>query len=166
MAGPSKLPTAAIVGVAIAGAIVVNALVARRTERRHPPRGQFIDVRGVRLHYIDRGSGTPIVLLHGNAAMADDFQISGLIQTFSRDHRVIAFDRPGFGYSERPRGTVWTASTQAGLLAAALRQLGAPRPVLVGHSWGTLVALSMALEHRVGTRPGSPLRVLLSGPAT
>lgn len=156
---PAKLRTASIVGGAIAAGVLVNALIARRTERRHPPTGQFIEMRGVRLHYIDRGSGTPIVLLHGNGAMADDFQISGLIETFSRDHRVIAFDRPGFGYSERPRGTVWTASAQAALLAAALHKLGVRRPVLVAHSWGTLVALSMALEHKVAARA----LVLLSG---
>ena len=66
----------------------------------------------------------------------------------SDHHRVISFDRPGCGHSERPRGKLWTAAQQAELLFEAMVELGIHRPVLVGHSWGTLVALSMAQHHR------------------
>ena len=71
---------------------------------------------------------------------------SGIIDALAADHRVIAFDRPGFGYSERPRGRIWTPAAQAALLRQALDRLGAARPVIVGHSWGTMVALEMALR--------------------
>jgi pimeloyl-ACP methyl ester carboxylesterase len=64
---------------------------------------------------------------------------------------VIIFDRPGFGYSERPRGRSWTAAQQAELLHKALRQLGIERPVVVGHSWGTIVALELATNHQADT---------------
>jgi pimeloyl-ACP methyl ester carboxylesterase len=74
-------------------------------------------------------------------------------------HRVIVFDRPGFGHSERPRGRAWTATQQAELLHDALGQLGVERPVVVGHSWGTIVALSMAVRHPADTAG----LVLLSG---
>jgi pimeloyl-ACP methyl ester carboxylesterase len=60
--------------------------------------------------------------------------------------RVIAFDRPGFGYSERPRERSWTPAVQANLLRRACRRLGVERPVVVGHSWATLVALAWALQ--------------------
>jgi pimeloyl-ACP methyl ester carboxylesterase len=60
---------------------------------------------------------------------------------------VIAFDRPGFGYSDRPRSTVWTPSAQADLIARAMSQIGVRDAIVVGHSWGTLVALAMALDH-------------------
>lgn len=156
----SSRATKALLATAALGAIAVaNHLVARRTEARHPPTGAFIEVDGVRLHYIERGGGTPIVLLHGNGAMAEDFIVSGILDDLARDHRVIAFDRPGFGYSQRPRGTVWTAKAQGELLHKALYQMGVHRPVVVGHSWGTLVALSMALHHRTDTAA----LVLLSG---
>lgn len=62
------------------------------------------------------------------------------------NHRVIAFDRPGFGYSERPRGKLWTPAAQGQLIAAALEQLGVQQTVLLAHSWGTLVGLSMAIQ--------------------
>lgn len=56
----------------------------------------------MRLHYIDRGAGRPVVLLHGNGATTEDYAISGVLDLAARNHRVIAFDRPGFGHSERP----------------------------------------------------------------
>lgn len=119
----------------------------RQAEERNPPTGNFVEVDGVRLHYEDRGQGQPIVILHGNGAMAKEMDISGLVDLAAGKHRVIVFDRPGYGYSERPRSTTWDPVAQAQLLHRALRQLGIDKPVVVGHSWGTLVAIAMALEH-------------------
>lgn len=107
-----------------------------------------MEVDGVRLHYSDRGKGSPIVLIHGNAVTGDDWNTSGVAERLLANHRVIIFDRPGFGYSERPRGHLWTAAQQAELLHKALRQLGVERPVVVGHSWGTIVALALAQNHQ------------------
>jgi pimeloyl-ACP methyl ester carboxylesterase len=127
-----------------AAALVVRARV-RRVEREHPPTGRFIDVDGVRLHYVERGRGEAIVLLHGNGTMALDFVLAGTLDAAAqRGYRAIAFDRPGFGYSTRPAGRRWTPQAQADLLAAALRRLGIERVTVLGHSWGTLVALAMA----------------------
>ena len=53
----------------------------------------------------------------------------------------------GYGYSDRPAGKLWTAPAQAQLLRRAFAELGLERPVVVGHSWGTLVALALALDH-------------------
>jgi pimeloyl-ACP methyl ester carboxylesterase len=144
---------------ALAGLALGNHLMARRTERRHTPRGAFLEVDGVRLHYSDRGEGSPVVLIHGNAVTGDDWDTSGVAEQLLRSHRVIIFDRPGFGYSERPRGHLWTAAQQAELLHKALTQLGVERPVVVGHSWGTIVALALAQHHRVDVAA----LVLLSG---
>lgn len=133
-------------GAALAGAAVFNAVGTRRAEAANPPAGQFIDVDGVRLHYVDRGEGPPVLLLHGNGVTLQDFEASGVLNLAAADHRVIAFDRPGFGHSERPRMTAWTPKAQAGLIARALAQLGVGKAIVVGHSWGTLVALAMALD--------------------
>jgi pimeloyl-ACP methyl ester carboxylesterase len=89
----------------------------------------------------------------------DDWNTSGVAELLLRSYRVIIFDRPGFGYSERPRGQLWTAAQQAELLYKALRQLGVERPVVVGHSWGTIVALALAERHRADVAG----LVLLSG---
>jgi pimeloyl-ACP methyl ester carboxylesterase len=134
--------------VALGSLALANHAIARRSERKHPPEGSFLVVDGVRLHYSDRGTGTPVVLIHGNAVTGDDWNTSGVAELLLHTHRVIIFDRPGFGYSERPRGRLWTAAQQAELLHKALLQLGAERPVVVGHSWGTLVALALAVRHQ------------------
>jgi pimeloyl-ACP methyl ester carboxylesterase len=134
--------------VALGSLAVANQAIARRAERKHPPEGSFLVVDGVRLHYSDRGVGSPVVLIHGNAVTGDDWNTSGVAELLLHTHRVIIFDRPGFGYSERPRGRLWTAAEQAELLHKALLQLGAARPVVVGHSWGTLVALALAVRHQ------------------
>src|SRR5947209_6502562 len=107
---------------------VTNHVLAGRTERRHPPTGSFMEVDGVRLHYSDRGEGPPVLLLHGNAVTGDDYDTSGVVERLMANYRVVVFDRPGFGYSERPRWRFWTAAAQADLLHKAVTQLGIERP--------------------------------------
>jgi pimeloyl-ACP methyl ester carboxylesterase len=131
-----------------------------RCEEDGPPVDDFVSIDGMRLHYFERGRGTPVVLLHGNGSMIADFLSSGITERIAAaGHRVIAFDRPGFGYSERPRGRRWGPSEQARLLFGAFARLGIERPIVVGHSWGALVALALALE---GSEKVAGL-VLLSG---
>ena len=111
-----------------------------------PSAFHFVTVDGTRLRYLDRGHGTPVLLLHGNGSTIEDFVSSGIMDDAETGYRFIAFDRPGFGLSERPRGRAWTPSEQARLLLRALVHLEIERPIVIGHSWGALVALAMALE--------------------
>ncbi len=117
-----------------------------RAERAHRPLGRFINVDGVRLHYLDEGDGPPLVLLHGLGSMVEDFVLSGLVREASKRYRVIALDRPGYGHSERPRRMCFGAAAQAELVRKALHRLEVQRPIVLGHSWGTLVAVALALE--------------------
>ncbi|WP_084540026.1 alpha/beta fold hydrolase [Azorhizobium doebereinerae] len=123
-----------------------NAYLGVAAERDHPPTGRFLTFGGVKLHYVEEGEGEALVLLHGNGASVEDFQASGLVGLAARRYHVIAFDRPGFGYSTRPAGTQWTPAMQATLFRAALARLGVRRAIVVGHSWGALVAATMALQ--------------------
>jgi pimeloyl-ACP methyl ester carboxylesterase len=84
--------------------------------------------------------------------MLQDFLASGLVDRLVERYRVIAFDRPGFGYSRRPRDRLWTARAQAALIKQALVQIGVEQPVVLGHSWGALVALGMAAENAADLR--------------
>lgn len=132
---------------ALAATAVWNTHQARKAEREHPPRGRFVTVDGIRLHYLEKGAGRPLVLVHGNVVTAEDFALSGLLDLAAeRGYRVIAFDRPGFGYSDRPLGAILTPVRQADLLEQAFAKLAVERPVVIGHSWGTLVALAVALR--------------------
>ena len=161
------LPTAPRRSLVVAGAtltalVSTAAWVAQRAQSarsQNPPAGNVVNVDDTQVHYLERGHGTPLVLLHGNTLRLEDFVASGLIERLARHYRVLAFDRPGFGYSERPRNRLWTAAAQAALLREALLQLGVERPIVLGHSWGTLVALELALISSVDVRR----LVLISG---
>ena len=144
----SRTQTAIHVAVALVGAALIVRDTARQAERRNPPIGNFVEACGGRLHYLQAGTGEPaVVFIHGNGSMVEEFAASSLLDLVAQHHRVIVFDRPGFGHSLRPRGRTWTAPDQAGILLEACTNLGIERPIIVGHSWGTLVALAMALNH-------------------
>ena len=136
----------ALVG-ALALSAVGNLLLAQQAKRRNPPIGKFMTVNGVRLHYVERGEGEPIVMLHGNGSMIQDFEASGIIDLAAEKYRVIVFDRLGFGHTDRPSGTIWTPEAQADLLQAALARLDISGALVLGHSWGASVAVALALRH-------------------
>jgi pimeloyl-ACP methyl ester carboxylesterase len=137
--------------LATAATLAASALYAklrtRQAERDNPPEGEFIDIDRVRLHYIDRGQGPAVVLVHGNGSMIKDFELSGIVDKLAETNRVIVFDRPGYGHSDRPDFRNFDPRSQAALLRRALLRLHVEDPVVVGHSWGTLVALWMGVMH-------------------
>jgi pimeloyl-ACP methyl ester carboxylesterase len=148
-----------IAALLLAGMAAWVRLKARTAEARHPPRGRFVDVDGSPVHLIEAGAGPPVILVHGNGAMADDWIASGIVSRLASRYRVIVPDRPGSGHTPRPRRGLWTAHAQAAWLAALCRRLDLERPLVVGHSFGSEVAVALAVEH-----PGSVGGlVLLSG---
>ena len=143
---PRTLAAAAL--FALGGALLVlgTRLGTARGEAAFPPEGRFILVDGVRLHYVDDGpaAAPPVVLIHGNPGFLTDFDPARAALRRA-GYRVVAFDRPGHGYSARPHPGRYTVEAQARLLHDLLARLGVARPVLVGHSWGTTLALVYAL---------------------
>jgi pimeloyl-ACP methyl ester carboxylesterase len=144
----TNVPLGVSVTLGIMAAMALyNVYRTKQSERQHPPRGRFVRIDGVRLHYLEAGSGPTIILLHGNVVSAEDFEVSGVLDLLADRYRVIAFDRPGFGYSDRPHGAMWSPAAQADLLRRAWTALGIDRPIVVGHSWGAMVALALAFNH-------------------
>ena len=88
------------------------------------------------------GEGMPVVLLHGFASSLETW--SGLAPKLAREHRVIALDLKGFGWTDRPEGD-YSPAAQAQLVRDLLRQRGVERASVVAHSWGSSVALALAL---------------------
>lgn len=144
-AGRWLVPTLLGSAAALGASALYTAAKTREAERKTPPIGEFLTVDGVRLHYIERGRGEPLVLIHGNGMMIQDFLVSGIVDDLAKRYRVIIIDRPGYGYSDRPRG-LWTPRAHATLYQKALQQLGVTRAVVLGHSWGALVAVALALQ--------------------
>ncbi len=116
----------------------------RAAEAEYPPAGQFVEIDGTRVHYVEAGTGPTVVLIHGASGNVNDWTFD-MIDRLSDRYRVIAFDRPGLGYTDMI-GRNAQAADQARLLADAAAVLGAGRPIIVGHSYGGAVALAWALE--------------------
>jgi pimeloyl-ACP methyl ester carboxylesterase len=114
-----------------------------------------VDVDGARIAYTAAGSGPPLVLLHG--APCDKRTWQWIIPDLSRDHTVVAWDAPGFGESSDIDDS-WRAPQFADALAAFVAAVGVERPHVVGHSFGTMVALSLFQRH-----PAVPASLVLIG---
>jgi pimeloyl-ACP methyl ester carboxylesterase len=119
---------------------------------------KFVTVEGTRLHFVIKGAGRPVVLIHGNPGSGQDW--ARLYGPLAAHHKVIAFDRPGHGDSQRPKDGDATVEVQARLLHDALKQLHIERPIIVGHSWGGALALVYAI-----TYPKEVAGVVLVAPA-
>ena len=80
-----------VAATALLGLAAINRTRSRKAEIDNPAVGSFVTVAGGRLHYTDEGSGTPVMLLHGNGVMLQDFAASGVTDLASARYRVIAF---------------------------------------------------------------------------
>lgn len=121
-------------------------------EAQHPPASDFITVNGINVHYKIIGQGPDLVLLHGASGNLNDFTL-GFADRLADRYRVIMFDRPGLGWTDRlpGHGGAWNAREetpmkQAALLQAAADQLGVTTPIVLGHSFGGIVALAWGLS--------------------
>lgn len=117
----------------------------RQAERHFPPEGDFVTVGGKRVHYVTRGDGPDVVLIHGMSGNLRDMTFS-LVDALAGRYRVTAFDRPGMGYTDTLHDGGETLAEQAALLSGAARALGLERPVVMGQSYGGSVALAWAVE--------------------
>lgn len=113
-------------------------------EAAYPPTGQIIEVDGKRIHAHVQGSGPDLVLIHGASGNTRDFTFA-LVDRLAADYRVIAFDRPGLGWSDSLGPDGISPMMQAALLQKAADRLGVRRPVVLGHSYGGAVAMAWGL---------------------
>ena len=116
-----------------------------RAEAAFPPQGEFLQVKGHRVHALTMGQGPDLVLIHGASGNIRDMTHS-LAPRLAKRYRVTIFDRPGLGYTDRINTTGATVRQQAELLADAARQLGIENPIVMGHSYGGAVALAWAVH--------------------
>jgi pimeloyl-ACP methyl ester carboxylesterase len=143
-----------------AGLILFTAVVGYTVARLMPPRGTFIQVAGERIHWLEKGQGPPLLLIHGLCGQMGNFTHS-LVERLASSHRVIVFDRPGSGHSSRAADSDGSLAKQAALVAELIRALGLGQPAVVGHSLGGAIGLMLALNH-----PGSVRTLALVAPLT
>jgi pimeloyl-ACP methyl ester carboxylesterase len=124
----------------------VTQLASRWIEGRIPRDGAVLTIDGTDMHYLDRGQGRPIVLIHGLSGQMRNFA-TGLVDQLAANHRVVLIDRPGSGYSAPLADGTNTLAGQAEVIAGLIETLDLDAPLIVGHSLGGAVALTLALDH-------------------
>jgi pimeloyl-ACP methyl ester carboxylesterase len=113
-----------------------------------PPRGRPVGVGGAEVNVVEIGEGSPIVLVHGLPSSVSDWAtLPGALA--ARGHRVIVYDRVGFGHASRPDPSPgrYTLESNARELGALMDALGVPRAALVGWSYGGGIVQVFAREH-------------------
>lgn len=105
---------------------------------------KFIEVDGIKLHYQEKGSGTPLVLIHGYGSSVYTWR--NIFEPLSEHFRVIAIDLKGFGFSEKPDGD-YTRREQAVLVQKFLDKLKIEKAWFAGSSMGGEVSLNVALQN-------------------
>lgn len=120
----------------------------------YPFESRYLDVGVGRMHYVDEGSGPPVLMVHGTPTWS--FLYRSLIRDLSRDHRVIAPDHLGFGLSDRPHEFGYRPEDHARVLERFIEQLGLRDITLIVHDFGGPIGLSYAERH-----PGNVRAVVL-----
>lgn len=155
-----------LAAAALAAAYVTAAAYARAYTQRinaiWPADGRFVESHGARLHVREAGSANAprVLLIHGASANLRELW-GPLASDLARDHHVIAFDRPGYGHSTRPKRGAQQLKTQAQMAAHVLEAIGAGPAIVVGHSLGAAVSLRLAIE-----RPDLVSGLVLIAPAS
>ena len=139
---------AVLVALCLIGALY-QTIATRGDERNHPPPGRMVDVGGFRLHVLEAGAGragVPTVILEAGL-MSTVMSWTALQRRLAEKYRVVSYDRAGLGWSDlgpMPR----TADRIAEELHALLERAGiAPPYVVVGHSFGGLLAPNFAAHY-------------------
>lgn len=135
-----------LIAVIVGGLHLYTNVLVREAEATYPPVGQFMEVDGLRLHYVRKGRGAAVVLLHGNAGSIHDFTMT-IFDEVAKGFDAIAMDRSGHGYSDRLPNTRSSAIDQARILHDAFVKLGVQSPVLVAYSWSGALALAYATAY-------------------
>lgn len=142
---------AGLIVLALGAAAAATLLIAARVEARYPPAQSGVGVTGGALAYVEdgprEGARATVVLLHGASANAYDPMEGVGRRLAAAGFRVVSFDRPGYGGSDRLAGAeAASPAFQGRALSEAIDRLGLGPVILMGHSWSGALALRMALD--------------------
>lgn len=120
----------------------------------YPFAGRYFGSADGRMHYVDEGTGTPVVFVHGTPTWS--FLYRELIARLAPRHRAVAVDHLGFGLSDKPARAPYEPSDHARRLVSLLDALDVSGATLVMHDFGGPIGLSAALA-----RPDRIARLVL-----
>jgi haloalkane dehalogenase len=111
----------------------------------YPFESRWADVAGARVHYVDEGSGPPLLLLHGNPTWS--FLYREIIKGLRDRFRCIAPDYPGFGLSRAPAGYDFTPAEHARVIEAFVQELDLRDAAMMVQDWGGPIGFAVATRH-------------------
>ena len=114
--------------------------------RLFPFESRWHEGPSAKIHYIDEGTGDPILFLHGNPTWS--FLYRGLVIRLRKQFRCLALDLPGFGLSEHPLDYRYTPEEHARTVIEFVQSLNLQKLTVMGHDWGGPIGMKMAVEER------------------
>lgn len=129
-------------------AALVRLAIALVVMQAAAPPDQFFDSNGVRLRYVEQGSGPAIILMHGLTGTLDrHFMANGVFATLAKDHRAIAVDLRGHGKSDKPHRPEAYGDEMARDVVRLMDHLKIQRADVLGYSLGAMIAGRLATMH-------------------
>ncbi len=113
--------------------------------QEYPFQGKYLNLDGLKYHYLDEGAGEPVIMLHGNPSWS--FYYRNLVKALRNDYRVIVPDHIGCGLSDKPADSQYryTLSQRVADLGRLIDSLQLPEKVtLVVHDWGGMIGMAWA----------------------
>ncbi len=114
----------------------------------HRVHGEYMDAKGVSLHYTVEGEGTPVILVHGVAVNADlNWRRPGITRALAKNYRVVSFDNRGHGLSDKPHGQQYYGLEMVEDVVRLMDHLGIDKAHVIGYSMGGFITLKLLTEH-------------------
>lgn len=110
----------------------------------YPFASHHLDLQGLRYHYLDEGSGSPLVMVHGNPTWS--FYWRNLVTAFRPQFRVVVPDHMGCGLSDKPQDYPYCLDQHIDNLTQLVERLDLRGLTLLAHDWGGAIGLGMALR--------------------
>ncbi len=114
----------------------------------YPFESHYLEIGGLKLHYLDEGRGEPVVMVHGNPTWS--FYYRNLVATLSDGYRAIAPDHIGCGLSDKPGDDRYDYSLEQRVkdLETLVEHLNLTEPItMVLHDWGGMIGMAYAVRH-------------------
>jgi haloalkane dehalogenase len=111
----------------------------------YPFESHYADVGGSRVHYLDEGTGPPLLLLHGNPTWS--FLYREIVTGLRDRYRCIAVDYPGFGLSTAAPGYGFTPAEHAGVVEQMILRLDVTGVTMMVQDWGGPIGFAAATRH-------------------
>ncbi len=125
-----------------------NGMVNSLLHKEYPFTGKRLDLDALSYHYLDEGSGPPVLMLHGNPSWS--FYYRNLVIALRDRYRCIVPDHIGCGFSDKPDDDSYeyTLSRRVDDLERLIDYLGITGDItLIVHDWGGMIGMAYAVRH-------------------